>query len=215
MCFHYRITKNGQELEKAVGLKRKPGIHETPVTYVNGFDHPQVWLVRNDAPEFLQTAQWGLLPHWTIETDMAKHTLNARIETLVDKPSFKEILHQRCVIYADGFFEWQWLNAQGTLKQKYLITNNERELFTFAGLYSDWVHPISQKVIPTFTIVTTEANELMQNIHNTKKRMPVILHQSDEIHWLSGENHKEFAYPYACDLQATPVYEEGQSLSLF
>jgi len=215
MCFHYRITKNGQDLEKAVGIKRKPGIHETPVTYVNGFDHPKTWLVRNDEPEFLQTAQWGLLPHWAIETDIAKHTQNARIETLDDKPSFKEVLHQRCIIYADGFYEWQWLNHQGTHKQKYLITHRERELFTFAGIYSDWVHPIGNRVIPTFTIITTEANELMRDIHNTKRRMPVILHQKDEKRWLEGENHRAFAFPYSCELQATPLYEEGETLSLF
>jgi putative SOS response-associated peptidase YedK len=209
------MTKNGQELEKAVGLKSKPGIYETPVTYLNGFKHPQGWLVRNDEPQLLQTAQWGLFPYWTIEMDRAKHHLNARIETLDTKPSFKEMLHQRCVIYADGFYEWQWLNTQGSHKQKYLVTHHEREVFTFAGLYSNGIHPISQQEISTFTIVTTEANELMREIHNTKKRMPVILHQNDEIHWLTGEDHREFAFPYACNLKATPVYDEGQSLSLF
>ncbi|MFN3639760.1 MAG: SOS response-associated peptidase [Flavobacterium sp.] len=215
MCFHYRITKSGQELEKVVGIKRKPGIHETPVTYVNGFNHPITWLVRNDDPQHLQTAQWGLLPHWTIETDMAKHTLNARIETLDYKPSFSEIITQRCLIYADGFYEWQWLNSQGTHKQKYLITTQDRELFTFAGLYSDWVHPIKGTIVPTFTIITTQANDLMRDIHNTKHRMPVILQPNDEKQWLNGENHLAFAFPYTCPLQATPIYEEGDTLSLF
>jgi len=86
-------------------------------------------------------------------------------------------------VIANGFFEWQWLDPKGKTKQKYEIGLPDEELFAFAGLYSQWINPATAEVKNTFTIVTTEANPLLSEIHNTKKRMPIILKKEDETHW--------------------------------
>jgi len=127
--------------------------------------------------------------------------LNARIETLNEKPSFKDVIQNRCLIIADGFYEWQWLTKSGSRKQKYLITLPKEELFAFAGLYSEWTDS-EGAVLNSYTMVTTQANELMSEIHNTKQRMPIILKQEDEQHWLNGEDYNGFKFPYSNNLVA-------------
>lgn len=93
----------------------------------------------------------------------------------MEKPSFKDSINKRCLVIVDGFYEWQWLDKVGKSKQKYLITHKQDEPFAFAGLYNDWLNPATGDIRRTYTIVTTEANELMAEIHNNKKRMPVSL----------------------------------------
>jgi len=91
-------------------------------------------------------------------------------------------------LLADGFYEWQWLDEKGKQKQKYELTLPDNELFAFAGLYSEWVDKSTGEIINSYTILTTEANELMSKIHNTKKRMPVILSADNEKNWLHGHD---------------------------
>jgi putative SOS response-associated peptidase YedK len=99
----------------------------------------------------------------------------------------------RCLVIADGFYEWQWLDKKGTKKQKYLLTHKESEPFAFAGLYSNWLDKNTGEIRNTYTIVTTEANALMAEIHNNKKRMPVILKPEREKDWLNGDEINSFS----------------------
>jgi putative SOS response-associated peptidase YedK len=142
------------------------------------------------------------------------YTLNARIETLTEKKSFKDIIQNRCLILADGFYEWQWRNKNGSKKEKYLITLPNQELFAFAGIYTEWTD-FNNTRINSYSMITTQANELMSKIHNTKQRMPVILKKQDEQHWLQGVNYQDFAFPYSCNLVATSLENNNGQLGFF
>src|SRR5690606_7300499 len=93
----------------------------------------------------------------------------ARIETLEEKPSFRNSIKNRCLIPATNFYEWKWLDEKGKKKEKFNIGTDE-ELFAFAGLYSVWNNPQNGQQMLTYTILTTEANGLMAEIHNNKKK---------------------------------------------
>jgi putative SOS response-associated peptidase YedK len=127
---------------------------------------------------------WGLIPHWAKDDHIRKYTLNARIETIEEKVSFKDSVNNRCLIIADGFFEWQWLDAKGHKKQKYRLHLPNDELFELAGLWSEWTDTSSGEIIKTYSILTTDANELLGKIHNSKKRMPILVANDKE--WLQG-----------------------------
>lgn len=152
----------------------------------NGFSYPQTPVITNNAPDSIQLFQWGLLPNWVSDIDFRKNTLNAKIETIHEKPSFKNVVSQRCLVLVDGFYEWQWLDAKGKQKQKYFITMPDEDTFAFAGLWNNWLHRSTGLIIPTYSILTTEANEQMSIIHNSKKRMPMILKKEEERAWLEG-----------------------------
>jgi len=126
--------------------------------------------------------QWGLVPHWTKGQKPVKPLINARAETLAEKPSFRNLLaSNRCLVPATGFFEWK---TEGHRKTPFYISLKGSPCFTFAGLYDEWKDPAGTK-IATYTIITTAPNELVAAIHN---RMPVILKQKNEERWLSGES---------------------------
>lgn len=127
--------------------------------------------------------RWGLLPHWAQEEKVGYKMINARAETLSEKRSFKNLLaHNRCLIPASGFFEWE--KQDGGPKQPYYIHLKHEPLFAFAGLYNEWKHPEAGTIIPTYTIITTDANEAMAAIHT---RMPVILDRDYEDEWLNPD----------------------------
>lgn len=124
--------------------------------------------------------RWGLIPHWAKETKIGYKMINARAETLNEKPTFKHpFRRQRCIIPADGFYEWK---NTPTGKQPYRITLKTSEIFGFAGLWDRWEKDGQE--IHSCTIITTEPNELMSQIHN---RMPVILNRDDEQIWLNNK----------------------------
>ncbi len=104
---------------------------------------------------------------------------------------------------------------KGNNKIKYEIGIGNDELFAFAGLYSQWIDPDTSEIVPTFTIVTTEANTLMAEIHNIKKRMPVILRPEDEQHWLHQAPVENFAFPYEVALTAKNTEPLQEQLRLF
>lgn len=187
MCYHSQQTKSATELKNRFKVVFKDEELFKPSIY-NGFSFPKTPVITNKEPTIIQLYNWGLLPSWTSDISFRKNTLNAKIETLHEKPSFKPSLNKRCLVLSNGFFEWQWLDSKGTKKQKYFIHTTDNDAFAFAGLYNEWVDKSSGEILNTYTIITTEANELMSEIHNTKKRMPVILHKSNEVEWLNGGN---------------------------
>ena len=102
----------------------------------------------------------------------------------------------------------------GQEKEKYLITLPNQELFAFAGIYSKWID-FDNTIKSTYSIITTQANELMCEIHNTKQRMPVIIKREDEKEWLNGDDYKKYALPYSCELIATSQEKDDGQLLLF
>ena len=139
--------------------------------------------------------QWGLVSNSVKNPQASMRPINARAETLSEKPMFRDLLkNKRCLIPASGFYEWK---KEGSKKNPFYIYLKNSPIFAFAGLYDFW-HDASGEAHPTYTIITTEANELVTSLHN---RMPVILKREDEDRWLSGnapsqEEMKEVLSPY-------------------
>jgi putative SOS response-associated peptidase YedK len=141
-----------------------------------------VLVVTENSPRTLQAMQWGLIPSWAQDPAIGNKMINARAETLADKPAFKTALvRRRCLIPADGFYEWQ---QAGTAKRPMRIHRKDDELFGFAGLWDEWRSPEGTP-IRTCTIITVAPNTLMAPIHN---RMPAILRPEDEAAWLTSAN---------------------------
>jgi len=214
MCYQTKITKQKEEIGERFNAEIAALNDYEPMEFCSAFEHPKTPVITNEYPNKVQLFNWGLIPNWSQDESIRNYTLNARIETLAKKKSFKDIIQNRCLILADGFYEWQWRNKNGSKKEKYLITLPNQELFAFAGIYTEWTNFDNIK-INSYSIITTQANELMSEIHNTKQRMPVVLKKQDEQYWLKGENYKDFAYPYSCDLVATSLENNTEQLGLF
>lgn len=193
MCFHSQQNKSPQEIAKRFMLDEK-NVPQNVQGIFNGFEFPITPVITNEEPDKVQLYSWGLIPHWANNTAIRAHTLNAKIETLSEKPSFRNVLNHRCLILSDGFFEWQWRDSKGKNKQKYLIQVPNGELFAFAGIWSEWINPDTGMPLNTYSIITTEANKVMAEIHNTKKRMPVILPPNMEQDWLNQIPIPEFSH---------------------
>jgi putative SOS response-associated peptidase YedK len=158
---------------------------EMPVYYfVSGFSHPQMPLVTASG---LKLSGWGLIPFWTKSPATAQKirsgTLNAVGETVFDKPSFRSSIRQkRCILPVSGFYEWR--EYRGT-KYPYYIQSNDGNLMSLGCIYDEWTNPETGEIIQTFSIITTPANDLLEVIHNRKKRMPLILPVDKEKEWLT------------------------------
>lgn len=152
---------------------------------INAFSFPECPIVTTE--QELQSFRWGLIPFWTKDekqTDEIKRmTLNARADTIFSKPSFREsIRSKRCLVPSTGYFEWR---HEGDRKIPYYIYLKDESIFSMAGIYDTWLDKSTGEVVNTFSIITTEANELTGYIHNTKHRMPAILSQENEEKWLN------------------------------
>ncbi len=200
MCFHYALTKEKAEIEIQLGVHWDD--EWTPVFHADGFTFLQMPVITQKQPGSVQLFNWGLIPHWVktkADADKLKtQTLNARSETVFEKPSFRSyIANNRCLVIADGFFEWMDFQKK---KYPHLIQMQGRQLFCFAGIYANWVDKTTGELINSFSILTTDANPMMEKIHNLKKRMPVIIPPSQYKKWLSPDLKKEeiqsFFTPY-------------------
>lgn len=205
MCFHSKQTKLALEVENRFNAKIDiPSEFKTQYN-INGFEFPKTPVIIDKQPNVITHMNWGLIPSWAKDEDIRKYTLNAKIETLEEKPSFRNSINKRCLVIADGFYEWQWLDAKGKSKIKYEIGLSEEELFAFAGIYSEWINQHTGEIVNTYALLTTEANSFMADIHNSKKRMPVILKKEDEQSWLNQTPYQEFMFPYQVQLIANRV----------
>jgi len=124
--------------------------------------------------------KWGLVPSWAKDALIGSRMINARAETLMEKPSFREAYKsRRCIIPASGFYEWQ--RAEKGAKQPFYFYLTNKEVFGFAGLWEEWLDKKSSESLETCTIITTEANDVLKPVHD---RMPVILKAADYDEWL-------------------------------
>ncbi|MFC4722193.1 SOS response-associated peptidase [Geojedonia litorea] len=157
---------------------------DLPLYHASGFSHPELLIYTDEDPYFPKVATWGLVPYWVKDDEGLKKiwnsTLNARGETIFEKPSFKHAAeHQRCIIYVDGFYEHHHFQKN---TYPYFISKKDNSPMVLAGLWSKWTNENGSSM-NTFSIVTTQGNNLMAKIHNNPKlegpRMPLIL--SDEL----------------------------------
>ena len=129
--------------------------------------------------------QWGLIPRWAKDASFASKMINARAETLQQKPAFKGLLKRnRCLILADGFFEWRKTSLGN---EPVYISLESKKPFAFAGLWDSW-NRSDGEILNTFAVITTNPNSLLESIHS---RMPVILLQEDIAAWLDGSSNEE------------------------
>lgn len=142
----------------------------------------------------IQAMRWGLIPHWFNKGAPGVGQINARSETLSEKPTFRNLLiSRRCLIPATGFYEWK----KGRVKQPVYFCRKDRLPMAFAGLWDEWKNPAGE-IIQSCTIITTGANRLMSTIHH---RMPLILDDTNADHWLSDKTGKN-DIPLICELPA-------------
>lgn len=132
----------------------------------------------------LTQLKWGLVPHWAKDADIRNRMINARAETLAEKPSFREAFKsRRCIIPTTGFYEWKKATG-GNAKQPFYFYLNDREVFGFAGLWEEWLDKQTGEMLETCAIITTEANDVLKPVHD---RMPVILKADDYDEWLNAK----------------------------
>jgi putative SOS response-associated peptidase YedK len=206
MCFSVSVNLIKEEIEQRYGVDFPSKYRYEPSYYYHAFSLPEIPAILSGRPGKVSMAKWGLIPGWIKSQSDADairtKTFNARSETIDEKPSFSQSFRtRRCIIPVRGFFEWQ---HEGNKKIPWYIYHNDGSIITLAGIYSEWTDPGSGEIINTFSVVTSDANELMARIHNSGKRMPVILSQNDEKRWLDisivPEEIKMMLKPYPQEL---------------
>lgn len=209
MCVFLSLRMNKAQIKKQYDVTDVAGEFFGPIFVQSAFDHPLWPVMTGDKPGELQLFSWGLIPSWVKDEQAAMKirtsTVNARIETVQEKPSFRSAVRKsRCLIPADGFYEFRELNKK---KYPYFITLKGEEPFFMAGLYESWTNRETGEVVQTFSILTTEANELMGKIHNRKLRMPVILASGMAGQWLDlSRIPDDFSVPFpSAGMQAWTV----------
>ncbi len=137
----------------------------------------------DDTGRELAMFRWGLVPFWAKDPAIGNRMINARAETVSEKPSFRAAYrHRRCLILADGFYEWK---KEGAGKVPYFISLANGEPFAFAGLWETWQSKETKEIIQSATLITTAANEFISGVHH---RMPVILRPDTADRWLAGDD---------------------------
>ncbi len=200
MCGRFVLTANSDAVQAAFDLSSVPASMQPRY---NIAPTQPVAVITNENPRELTFHKWGLIPSWSKDISSASKMINARSESVAEKPSFRTAFRRRrCIVPADGFYEWQ---AQDGQKVPQFIHREGLKLFGLAGLWEVWHSPDGDE-IRTCTIITTEANDFMKTIHN---RMPVILDKSDYSTWLSPN---EVPLPH---LQSLLKPYEGDDLTAY
>ena len=207
MCFYYSITNKPATAlvkEKIVKATQLDAFQERYI--VSGFDHPLMPVITDALPDGIQYFQWGFLPGNVGSTQGAAlfwekyNTLNAKAGELENSRLYAEsFLNRRCLVPCTGFFEWRQVKKE---KIPYYITLRDDEIFMFAGIWNSAVDNAGRPM-NSYAILTVEANEMMAEIHNTKKRMPLILAPEEARLWLSASTPvgklKEIMCPLGSD----------------
>lgn len=201
MCGRASLTKNEKELEERFnsGFYSEDIERYNPVPNYNlgpGQYHP---VLTNDDPGMFNVLRWGLIPFWAKDEKIAYKMINARAETLDEKPAFKGAFrNRRCLVPLDGFYEWEKKQKGLSLPYRFVLKN--KEVFTVAGIWESWKNDKGEE-LRTFSIITVRANKTVGKLHG---RMPAILFQSDESLWLDQtiktEDLLELLKPYPEDL---------------
>ena len=185
MCGRYYRRSDKQRIAEAFRTGVPPSFEILPSYNVapQSFQ-PIVRLSRDTHERELVQLRWGFIPYWAKDAKIGYSTINAKSETVSTSTVFREALrYRRCLVPADGFYEWQKLDAKN--RQPWAIGLRDGSIFAFAGLWERWKDKASGQPLETYTILTTEANELTAPIHN---RMPVILTPHDYERWLAPAN---------------------------
>jgi len=183
VCGRITLSTDKDDLQSRWGFIDPSGVLDLikPRYNIAPSQNSPTLMVKEDR-RVLVMMRWGLVPFWAKEPSIGYKMINAKSETLSEKPSFrKPFKEKRCLVLADGFYEWEKTDKKNKVPYRFVLKN--RQPFAFAGLWDVWKTPEGDTLL-SFTIITTRANELMERIHD---RMPVILHEKDEAKWLDPE----------------------------
>jgi putative SOS response-associated peptidase YedK len=212
MCYYSSISVGFKIIETRFGVKFVQHELFQPVYSASAFTFPLMPVITNENPTQAVLMNWGLIPFWIKDNETAlrikQNAINARSETIFDKPMFKQSIRtKRCLVLVDGFFEWRHLNNK---RYPYYIRLSDHQPFALAGIWDKWQSPERGTGVETFSVITTRANALLAQIHNTRERMPVILPAEKEKRWI--DNNLEQAEiesmlkPYSAEeMEAYPV----------
>lgn len=208
MCGRFTRTGNPAAIAEAFGVDE---ISSDLQASYNIAPTQKVAVIVSDGKKQLIEVRWGLVPSWAKDPTIGNKMINARAETITQKASFKNAFKKRrCLVVADGFYEWQKV---GDGKRPVYIRLKSGQPFGLAGLYETWRSPEGEDIM-TCAIITTEANELMEPIH---ERMPVIIPKDNEDLWLDPQVQdetvlRELLTPYPADaMEAFPVSKRVNS----
>ena len=181
MCGRKTLTKDMQSIIEELAIEE----WENPDNYLPNYNIAPTQnspiLIYKDK-RIIKPMRWGLIPSWAKDDKFGARMINARIETLLEKPSYRNLVSSnRCIIIADGYYEWK---KDGDRKIPYYFKDPNNKLLTLAGLYDLWKHPDGY-LVPSYTVITKEAQNDITIIHN---RMPVILPQEHLDEWLKTED---------------------------
>jgi len=204
MCGRYSQTKtDGKKLKERFKLKKIPKLE----AQYNIAPSQPVAAILNTRPDELVFARWGLVPSWADAINTNYPMINARAETLLEKPAYKGLVgHKRCLIIADSFYEWK---KTGKDREPYRILLKNEGSFAFAGLWDCWEKDGDE--LYSCTIITTSANDLVREIHD---RMPVILPESRENDWLVAADAKQaLSLLTPCDSNLLKAYRVSKMVN--
>lgn len=185
MCFTVNVNLIKEELENRYGATLIDPDNYRPSYYYHAFALPTMPVICSGDTSRIKLFKWGLVPSWTSNAEQANiiryKTFNARSENLETKRAFNSAFPaKRCIIPVKGFFEWQHV---GKDKIPWYIYKTDNEIISLAGIYDEWVENTTGEVLSTFSIITTEANDIMAAIHNSGKRMPAVLDKTGDVKW--------------------------------
>lgn len=187
MGTHYSLHKEPDFLEKRFGVTFDRNFQK--VYHVSAFDNPLMPVIIDQSPDKFSFLNWGLIPFWLKDKEQINRirikTVNARAETLFEKPSFKiPIRVKRCLIVADGYFEWREVGGK---TYPYYIYKKNNKTFALAGIWDEWTDKKSMERLHTFSMISIDANPFIKEINNRHQRMPVILPEEDEKKWIQSD----------------------------
>ena len=181
MCGRKTLTKDMQSIIEELAIAE----WENPDNYMPNYNIAPTQnspILIDDGKRIVKTMRWGLIPSWAKDEKFGARMINARLETLFEKPSYRNlVVNNRCIVITDGYYEWK---KTGDGKVPHYFKDPNDKLLPMAGLYDIWKHPDGY-LIPSYTVITKEAQKEIATIHN---RMPVILPQEHLDKWLNTEN---------------------------
>jgi len=205
MCGRFYLTATPAEMKK---MFRADSVPELVPRYNIAPAQLSPIVIAVEKNRRIHMARWGLVPSWSRDLSLGAGMINAPAETLEEKPAYRIAFNaQRCLVPASGFYEW---HTQGAKSQPYKIALRNGAPFAFAGLWESWA-PENGEPVETFTIITTQANKLVGEVHD---RMPVIIAPTDYSRWLTGPANtaKKLLLPYTSGMTIAPVSDRVSSV---
>ena len=228
MCFYYAAVKTNVKALIAQGIIKEEQLKLFPdKPFVNGFEFPLMPVINNLEPEKIQMFRWGFVPSNTTSLEKAKeflanyNTLNAKAETVFDSRLFADAVKtKRCLVLCSGFFEWRHKNPEKKNSEKYpfYVSLKDDGMFVLGGIWNQFTDLNTGEIISNYAILTTPANGMMEIIHNSKKRMPLIIEPENAMNWLKNDltagQIRSFFRPFDADkLKAVPIKKINTKLT--